>query len=55
MQLISGFVDTYLNLDETEEQIFRDELGKIEAEDKEQVMEIVTSWMRTGIEQGRKK
>ena len=52
MQLISGFVDTYLNLNETEEQIFRDELGTIESEQKEQVMEIVTSWMRTGIEQG---
>jgi len=55
MKLISGFVDTYLNLDETEEQIFRDELGTIESENREQVMEIVTSWMRTGIEQGRKE
>ena len=55
MQLISGFIDTYLNLDESEEQIFQTELGTIESEDREQVMEIVTSWMRTGIKQGREE
>ncbi len=55
MQLISGFIDTYLNLDESEEQAFQTELGTIESEEREQVMEIVTSWMRTGIEQGRQE
>ena len=55
MQLISGFIDTYLNLDESEEQIFQTELGTIESENREQVMEIVTSWMRTGIKQGREE
>lgn len=55
MQLISGFVDTYLDLTESEEQAFQDELGRIEPEEKERVMEIVTSWMRTGIEQGRRE
>ncbi|ELS00588.1 hypothetical protein Xen7305DRAFT_00002890 [Xenococcus sp. PCC 7305] len=55
MQLISGFIDTYLNLDESEEQIFQTELSTIESEDREQVMEIVTSWMRTGIKQGRQE
>ncbi|ELS05332.1 hypothetical protein Xen7305DRAFT_00050750 [Xenococcus sp. PCC 7305] len=55
MQLISGFIDTYLNLDESEEQIFQTELGTIELEEREQVMEIVTSWMRTGIKQGREE
>jgi Domain of unknown function (DUF4351)/Putative transposase, YhgA-like len=53
MQLISGFIDTYLNLNESEEQAFRDEIGTIELEDKEEVMQIVTSWMRTGIQQGQ--
>jgi hypothetical protein len=53
MQLISGFIDTYLNLNELEEQVFRDEIGTIELEDKEEVMQIVTSWMRTGIQQGQ--
>lgn len=53
MQLISGFIDTYLNLNESEEKAFRDEIGTIESEEKEQVMQIVTSWMRTGIQQGQ--
>ena len=55
MQLISGFIDIYLNLDESEEQVFRDELGTIKSEEREQVMQIVTSWMKTGIEQGRQE
>ncbi len=55
MKLISGFIDTYLNLDESEEQVFQTELGTIESEEREQVMEIVTSWMRTGIKQGREE
>ena len=53
MQLISGFVDTYLDLTELEERLFQEELGRIEPEEQEQVMQIVTSWMRTGIEQGK--
>ena len=55
MQLISGFIDIYLNLDESEEQIFQEELGTIESEEREQVMQIVTSWMKTGIEQGKQE
>lgn len=39
MQLISGFVDVYLNLDETEEQIFQEELGTIESNEREKVMQ----------------
>jgi hypothetical protein len=53
MQLISGFIDTYLNLDESEERSFRDKIGTIELENREEVMQIVTSWMRTGIQQGQ--
>jgi len=55
MQLISGFIDTYLTLTESEEQAFQEELGRIEPEEQEQVMQIVTSWMRRGIEQGRRE
>lgn len=53
MQLISGFIDTYLDLSESEEQVFQAELGRIEPEEREEVMQIVTSWMRTGIQQGQ--
>lgn len=46
--LISGFVDTYLRLTIEEEQTFQQELRKFEPPQREQVMEIVTSWMEKG-------
>lgn len=52
MQLISGFVDSYLRLNESEENIFRTELERVGLVQEEEVMEIVTSWMEKGIEQG---
>ena len=48
MQLISGFVDTYLNLDQQEEVIFQSELSKIDLEEQEKIMQITTSWERKG-------
>lgn len=55
MQLISGFVDTYLRLTASELVAFESEIGRIEPEAQEEVMEIVTSWMEEGIERGRKE
>lgn len=52
MQLISGFIDTYLRLNELEQQQFEAEFGRIEPSKQEDVMEIVTSWMEEGIRQG---
>lgn len=52
-QLISGFIDTYLHLDESEERVFAAEIDKLETEAREDVMQIVTSWMEQGIEQGK--
>jgi predicted transposase YdaD len=52
MQLISGFVDTYLRLSAEEEEIFRAEIVRLELEEQEIVMQIVTSWMETGLQQG---
>ncbi|MDW8203361.1 MAG: DUF4351 domain-containing protein, partial [Cyanobacteriota bacterium SKYGB_h_bin112] len=52
MQLISGFIDTYLRLSAAEQQAFRAELDTIEPETKEVVMQIITSWMEEGIQQG---
>ena len=54
MRLISGFVDTYLRLDTRETKRFERTIAGTELapEQKEQVMEIVTSWMETGIERG---
>lgn len=54
MQLISGFIDTYLRLNEAEEAVFEAEVDRmgLSEEEEERVMEIVTSWMEKGIEQG---
>jgi predicted transposase/invertase (TIGR01784 family) len=50
-QLISGFIDTYLNLTTAETQTFQTELGTF-GEQQEEVMQIVTSWMKEGLQQG---
>jgi hypothetical protein len=51
-RLISGFVDTDLCLNATEEQVFQAEIDTIDSPEREEVMQIVTSWMQQGIEQG---
>jgi hypothetical protein len=48
MQLISGFVDSYLRLSSGEEAIFQSELGTMETREKEQIMQITTSWEQKG-------
>jgi len=55
MRLISGFVDAYLSLSPEERIEFESEVKGLPAEDKEEVMEIVTSWMEDGIKQGRRE
>jgi Domain of unknown function (DUF4351) len=54
-ELISGFVDTYLKLNAREEEVFQEEIDRIGIAEQEKVMEIVTSWMERGIEQGELK
>jgi len=53
-ELISGFVDSYLRLTIEQEGEFEAELAAIEPREKEGVMEIVTSWMEKGLEQGER-
>ncbi len=55
MQLISGFIDTYLTLNPSEERDFQQELNTFSQPTQEKVMQITTSWMRQGIEQGIKQ
>ncbi|MDJ0564993.1 MAG: DUF4351 domain-containing protein, partial [Microcystis sp. M49629_WE12] len=52
MQLISGFIDTYLNLNPVEEIQFQQEISTFSQPVQEGVMQITTSWMRQGIELG---
>ncbi len=53
MQLISGFVNTYLNLNPQEESIFQSELSTMKLQEQEQIMELTTSWEQKGITKGR--
>jgi Domain of unknown function (DUF4351) len=49
VSILSGFVDTYLNLNRVEEVEFEREVASIKKEtEKEKVMQIVTSWMEQG-------
>jgi Domain of unknown function (DUF4351) len=51
--LLSWFVDSYLALNQAEEVEFLEKVDKIKPkQEKEQVMQMVTSWMEQGIEQG---
>jgi hypothetical protein len=52
MQLISGFVDTYLTLNQAEETIFKEAIAEFSPLEQEDVMQLTTSWMLQGIEQG---
>lgn len=52
-ELISGFVDTYLKLNAQEETIFQEAIDTMGLTQQGQIMEIVTSWMERGIEQGK--
>jgi predicted transposase YdaD len=55
MELISGFIDTYLTLNETEEQAFQQAISTMGLDEREEYMEITTSWERKGIEKGRQE
>jgi hypothetical protein len=53
MQLISGFVDSYLRLTAQEQRHFDAALERVERPEREDVMDIVTSWLEEGIVKGR--
>ncbi len=51
-KMISGFVDSYLKLDEPEEKVFQSQINKINSEEKQKIMAITTSWKEEGIKEG---
>ncbi|MBE9003525.1 Rpn family recombination-promoting nuclease/putative transposase [Fortiea sp. LEGE XX443] len=55
MQLISGFVDTYLRLDDTEKQVFQATISTMGLDEQEEIMEIVTSWEQEGAQKALEK
>jgi hypothetical protein len=52
MQLIAGFVDTYLRLNQDEQREFVREANVLEQAEKETVMQLTTSWKEEGIVEG---
>jgi hypothetical protein len=48
MSLVSKFVDTYLQLDREEEKTFQAEVDRMDIAQKEEVMQVTTSWERKG-------
>ncbi len=55
VRMISGFIDTYLQLTAAETKLYSAEIGTLDDQQQEKVMEIVTSWMKEGIKQGREE
>ncbi|MEH1922770.1 Rpn family recombination-promoting nuclease/putative transposase [Nostoc sp.] len=55
MQLISGFVDTYLRLDDTEKQVFQAAISTMGLDEQEEIMEIVTSWQQEGAQKAKEE
>jgi hypothetical protein len=56
MSILSWFVDSYLNLNQVEALDFQEKIDKIKTtQEKEKIMQMVTSWMEEGIEQGEQR
>ncbi len=63
MQLIAGFVDTYLRLEPEEEAWVREEIEKFDPKTRKKAMQIVTTWeekgraigLQEGLQQGSQK
>lgn len=52
MQLIAGFIDTYLRLNAQEVEEFEKELQELAPQDKEAMMQLTTSWEEKGRQEG---
>ena len=52
MQVILGFIDTYLRLDEEEQKIYQAEFDELGTAEKERVMEVTILWKEEGRQEG---
>jgi hypothetical protein len=53
MTLLTGFFETYLRLDETEERKLEEEMGKMDEKEAGKMIELTTSWEKKGIAEGQ--
>ena len=55
VQLISGFIDTYLELTPEEDTAFNIEVSRAEPQERDEMIEITTSWERKGEQKGAER
>lgn len=55
MYFLSSFIDTYLRLNETEQEVFQKELAKVVPPEREIVMQLTNSWVEEGLERGKRE
>lgn len=54
-QVVKGFVDSYIDLNEIEQQAFQAEVEKILPTEKEEVMIVLNEWERKGFAKGKRE
>lgn len=55
MALINGFFETYLKLDQKEEQILMEEIKHLQPQETEGILKLPNSWIERGIKRGMKQ
>ena len=54
-EFLSKFIDTYLRFEADEEQRFQAEVDRLETEEREAIMQTLTSWEEKGLVRGRQE
>jgi predicted transposase/invertase (TIGR01784 family) len=55
MELINGFFETYLTLNESEEKVLMEEIKQLNPDESEQILKLPNSWVEKGIKEGLKE
>jgi hypothetical protein len=55
MELINGFFETYLSLNESEEKVLMEEIKQLNPDESEQILKLPNSWVEKGIKEGIQK
>jgi predicted transposase YdaD len=54
-KLVGGFMETYLQLTAVEQEQYQEEFEALPTQEKEEVMQLTTSWEQEGLQQGRRE
>jgi predicted transposase/invertase (TIGR01784 family) len=55
MELINGFFETYLTLNESEEKVLMEEIKQLNPDESEQILKLPNSWVEKGLKEGIQK